>query len=134
MAEKLKVPDAAVDFLRNSVRYPAFMEKLARDWNIQPRNQAEAGQLVHLAGVLRAATINEQVKTASNGNPYLAETIANLETTLQSEGAWTGPTGHEQLYKEAACNLVAHDANVAKAALDYASYLSELEATAVAGS
>jgi hypothetical protein len=123
----LPIPTPAVETLRERVRKPAFLEKLARDWNIHPRNHVEVNQLVTLAAELRAAQTRNQVKAASDGNPFLANAIDGLRNALRQEGQPTGPTSYEQLLKQAADQRVSQDKDVAQAALAYADYLANLE-------
>ena len=130
MTATLQVPHASIATLRERVRKPAFLEKLARDWNVVPRTKADEDQLFEIAGYLRAAHNQEQVKTASTNNPFLTNVLNGLKNALRDEGFQTGPTTSEQLQKQAAAQQVQTDQVVADAAAEYGNYLLSLEQVA----
>lgn len=122
----IAIPESA-NHLRE-LRQNATLEKLARDWNIHPRSIAERDQLLEMGAYLRAAKANDAIKTAAEtGDPFLAGVLDNLKMAYRQEGVETGLTSQEQLFKEAAHRLVAEDANIATAALEWAEYLAKLE-------
>lgn len=123
---QLNKPVAAVQTLQAKVGIPAFREKLARDWNIVPRNDAELQQLLQLGQLLQAAQVQEQVKSASVGNPFLASAIDGLQSALGQEGIDVGLNDHQTAVKEAAFTMT-QDKDVAFAALEYANYLAATE-------
>lgn len=116
---------AARQKLAQKVGIPAFREKLARDWNINPRNEAELGQLLQLGHMLHTEELKETEKTASAGNPFLASAIEGLQAALGAEGVHVSD-GRANAIKQAAFSLT-QDNEVAHAALAYAEYLTATE-------
>jgi len=120
--ETINPTDQAVDTLLAKVRGPAILEKLAHDWNIVPKSPAQAGQLLELADELHNAKLNESVKTAAAGNdPFLDRAINGVR---QATGQ---PRIPEEMFKEAAANVINTDGDVAKAAMTYIDHLVALE-------
>lgn len=122
MSIPTEAQNAAAATLVTQVKRPAFLEKLARDWNIVPQNPAQEQQLFQLADMLRAAQLQEQEKTAGTGHPFLSDAINSLEQVLSQEGISTGPSSQDQLVKAAAFELTQQN-DIAYAALEYANYL-----------
>jgi hypothetical protein len=126
---QIPVPAQAVAILVEKVRKPAFLEKLARDWNIIPQTPADEVRLLELADLLRTEQAKEQVKQAEQGNPFLVSALDGLKAALGQEGINAGPTSQQQLLKQAAFQKT-QEADVAHAALEYAQYLSVLSQAA----
>lgn len=120
-----EVSDNAAATLIQQVKQPAFLQKLARDWNIVPQNPAQEEQLYRIATMLRAAKMQEQEKTAGAGHPFLADAINGLERVLGQEGVNTGPSSQDQQIKAAAFELTQRQ-DIAFAALEYYNYLNSL--------
>lgn len=115
-------PSDAVETLAGKIHDPVFFDKLAADWNISPRNQQEQEQLLELALHLRNASDTEQVKTASEANPFLSGALDSLKVAMGAQGYQTGPTSDVMTIKNVAAQ-VAQDPAMQKAALDYGAYL-----------
>lgn len=79
----LQDPDTAYDVLYNKVYAPAFFQKLANDYGIQPQTPEEAVQLIKMAGWLRDMH-DQQEKTASAG--LIAEAAAHLQQHAVHQG------------------------------------------------
>lgn len=63
-------PEEAYTLLHNDVYAPVFFQKLASDYDVQPRNAEEAARMLKIAESLRANYDADREKTASN-NPFL---------------------------------------------------------------
>jgi len=108
----------ACDYMATRVHAPAFFEKLA-EFNIAPRNDAEAAQMLQLGAMLHQAEIDGQYKTAADAmneaeNPFLAQALGQFvpgDTALGS-------------VKEAALAAVNEDDLVKAAALVYGHVVS----------
>src|SRR5271157_5590863 len=92
MPQTLQFPGEAVEKLASGVHDPAFFAKLAADWRIQPRTPDEREQLLELATMLRNAHDVDTVKSASDGNQYLAGAIDSLKVAMNSHGYDAQPT------------------------------------------
>lgn len=111
--------------LLSRVKYPAFFQKLARDWNIRPENEIDAANLLRMGTLLRQANEEQQQKQASTGNQFLGLALAGLEESLGVKSASAQTPAHvDEVCKQAAFNHVGQDAEVAFAALAYADAIS----------
>jgi len=99
-------------YMLEQIHVPAFFEKLAAN-GIEPRNEAEAQQLLQLGAVLGEAKAQGQVKSAGEAeNPLL--------TSLLSEHAPQQPARDVDAFvKENADKLVANSELARNAALVY---------------
>lgn len=128
MSQQNTLPEKEVALLVEKVQLPAMLEKLARDWHIYPRTQAEVGQLLETADLLREAKAREHVKQASEGDPFIAGALDGLRQALGAEGMQVGPTRQEDQLKEASFKVTSGNPDVAHAALAYAEFLAAQEA------
>jgi hypothetical protein len=108
--------DAALAQLSQKVYVPAFFEKLASEYDVRPRNRAEAEQLLAIGSQVmslpadrfeKVATVQPAAAPAGEANPFLAAAYANL-------------AGPDALIKQAADVAVAQDADLLAAALEVA--------------
>lgn len=127
MPNETQFPAESVEVMAGGLHDPFFFDKLASDWNIQPRTQNEREQLLELATMLREARDTEQVKQAADGNQFLAGAIDSLKVAMSANGYDTPPTSELLGIKNVAAQL-AGDPRFQKAALDYGMYLVNLEA------
>ena len=106
-------------FMAAEVVAPAFFEKLA-SYDIRPRNEAEAQQLLQLGASLYAVEQQGQYKTAAaqsneQGNPFLDLALQQLTPAQRPT-----PQQFEGQLKQAALQVVQNDAIAKQAALVYA--------------
>lgn len=126
-ATQIEEPVSAVDTLLAKVRGPAILEKLARDWNIHARTPAMRQQFLELADEMHNAQLNDNVKAASDRDPFLDRALNGVR---QANGR--SPIVADDLLKEAAVNLFSSDQDVVNASIEYADYLQKLEQQAAA--
>lgn len=120
--ETLPDIDPAFNTLHARLRGPAILEKLAADWNIQPRNNAHARQLIELADNLHEAKLNDTVKAAAaDEDPFLNRALTGVRQAMGR------PSVPDRLFKTAAVNVLAQDKEVAEAALTYVDYMIATE-------
>lgn len=86
MPETKFTPDEAYNILVANVHAPVFFEKLARVYGISPQTPEEAREVLLMAGKLRNAHEQEQVKQASVNKNFYAEARQDLDTTLTKQG------------------------------------------------
>ncbi len=84
-APALMDPDTAYAVVHNRVYGPVFFEKLAHDFGIVPKDDAEGLMMLGMAAQLRAAHDKEQEKQAAAYNP-LAAAQAHLNVQLTKLG------------------------------------------------
>lgn len=103
--------EQAQAFMIEQIHVPAFLEKLASH-GIQPRNQAEVGQLVQLGAVLAHAESQGRIKSAQDtANPFLDHVMSRLVPQQ--------PVNVDQLIKNSADSLVSQHDILKNAALIY---------------
>lgn len=102
-------------FMAQEIHVPAFFEKLAQ-YDIRPKTEAEAQQMLQYGALLHQAEQNGQLKTATEtdeGNPFLAHVINKLAAVQPSEQQTTD-------YVEKLAHCMAADNDIARmAALVY---------------
>jgi hypothetical protein len=121
------MPVGAYQTLVAKTYAPAFFEKLAADWNINPASPEERSQLLELAGILRQTTETETVKQAQAGNSFLTDATDSLKNALSAHGHPMPLTSHDNLVKQAAGQL-SMDPEVQQASLEYGSWLASMMA------
>lgn len=129
MANELQFPGESVETMASGVHDPFFFDKLASDWNVNPRTQVEREQLLELATMLREARDTETVKQAADGNQFLSGEIDSLKVAMSAHGYDTPPTSELLGIKNVAAQI-ADNPQFQKAALDYGMYLASVEAEA----
>lgn len=121
-------PQASYELLVDKVHRPFFLEKLAQDYNIFPANRQEENQLLELAGMLREAHEQDQVKqAAAGGNSFLSEASDSLKDAMAQLGYGNLPTSHQRVVKSAAAHLAA-DQSVFNAVLEFGGYMAQAAA------
>jgi hypothetical protein len=118
-------PEAAYTKLVNEVYRPVFLEKLARDWGIVPRDEAEAQQLLDMAGELRSIENEETVKTG--GSPVINEAGDFLKIAAQQRGHPQQPSSMDRMIQKVAADAVAADPDLATAALQFGEFLVQAQ-------
>jgi len=129
MPNELQFPKESVEVMAGELHDPFFFDKLASDWSITPRTQAEREQLLELATMLREAKDTETVKQAADGNQFLSGAIDSLKVAMSAHGYDTMPTSEIVGIKNVAAQI-ATNPKFQKAALDYGMYLANVEAGA----
>lgn len=84
-APTLMDPDTAFSVVQERVHNPVFFEKLARDWNIQPRTNEEAMEMLTMAAQLRMAHAHQEKQAAAVRSP-LADARSHLNAQMQRIG------------------------------------------------
>ena len=108
----------ALQYMAEQVYGPAFFEKLA-GYGVQPRNQAEAKQLLELGATLENAEQQGLYKSAQDeGNPFLSYVNDRLTGALRPVKQASANVA------QGALNLVQQDATTKAAALTYAHVLA----------
>lgn len=127
--EATQTVESDLDTFHSNIRGLAVLEKLATDWNIHPRNSAQARQLLELADELGEERDKTIVKAASNDeDPFLNYALSGLR---QATGR---PQTPDSLFKQAASNIIQEDEVVRKAALHYVDHMLALEQQAASAS
>jgi len=99
-------------YMLEQIHIPAFFEKLAAN-GIEPRNEAEAQQLLQLGAVLGEAREQGQIKSASEAeNPLLSSLLNDFAPQDPAPGV-------DEFVKENADKLVANSELARNAALIY---------------
>lgn len=102
-------PDDAYAVVFNGVYQPAFFEKLAADYNIQPNNEHEAMEMLTMASQLRQLHDNDLEKKASASSSNLDVARNLLDQHLNSLGLGTAqPNRVQQSIKQAAARGAQH--------------------------
>lgn len=102
-----KQASEAGEWIMENLHVPAFFEKLAAN-GIQPRNAAEAQQLLSMGAVLAAKAQESQEKDASDtGNPF-------LDSCLQELGQQ--PSQSVEQYVKSNADALVKDSELAKKA------------------
>lgn len=101
-------PDDAYAVVFNGVYQPAFFEKLAVDYNIHPRNEHEATEILTMAAQLRQLHNNDLEKKASTSSSMLDKARAALDNHLESLNLATSPSRVQQSIKQAAVRGAQH--------------------------
>lgn len=78
-------PQAAYDHLFQGVHQRVFFQKLAAA-GYQPESAQQAGYMLQLAGKLRLAQQEQQVKAAADGNDPYAAALSHLDGVLGDAG------------------------------------------------
>jgi len=118
MSTNLPTQDQALQaqsYMLDRIHVPAFFEKLAAH-GVEPRNDAEAKQLLQLGAVLAEAAQQGQVKQASAENPFLTD-------MLQRFAPQSAPNVDDYV-KQSADQLVGESELARNAALIYAHTVS----------
>jgi hypothetical protein len=129
MQNELQFPGESVETMAGGIHDPFFFAKLASDWNITPRTQAEREQCLEIATMLREARDTETVKQAADGNEFLSGAVDSLKVAMSAHGYDTLPSSEIVGIKNMAARFAA-DPTFQKAALDYGMYLANVEAGA----
>jgi hypothetical protein len=114
----------AYNTLRISAIRPAFLQKLAQDYNIHPENET---QILQLEAIADAAVQHQalQQKQASHGHPVLTNILGKLQASLQGQGVPVNPAQHEAMLNKAASSLIQNNVELEAAASAYAVYLMQ---------
>ena len=120
-------PTPAYQTMVEKVHKPVFLQKLARDWGVVPRNEVEEQTLLEMAGTLRRVEDEESVKQANEGTSLISEAGDRLKTALARRGYPQQPTSHERMIQKAAADVVATRPEIMEAALQFGDYVSQLE-------
>ena len=120
---KMLTPNEAFDVLASQVHAPVFFEKLARVYGIQPQSQEEARELLLMAGQLRNAHDQQNVKQAGVRGNFLAEARRDLDQTLTQQG-FQGLVNEAHAVKEAA-EAAVQNPLIKEAALVFSSFLAD---------
>lgn len=110
-------PDTAYAVLSQRVYAPAFFEKLASDFRLAPKNEAEALDMLAMASQLRQAYDSEQEKRANASTSVLAQAKNHLNSELEKRG-FQIPRSQSNAIKLAAANA-ARDPQLAHAVLSF---------------
>src|SRR5688572_20575864 len=81
--------DQAFDTLAENIHAPIFFEKLARVYGIRPQTREDAHELLMIAGELRHAHKQAQVKQAAATTSVLQNARHDLRKVLQKSGYQT---------------------------------------------
>jgi hypothetical protein len=121
--------DTAYDFLYGQIHAPVFFTKLAQDYSIVPRNEAEATQLLEMGADLFAAERQSQEKQANAQGGFIDQAHGSLRLLMgkQASGRTAQTQANDQLVKTAAAELT-KDPRVRAAALAYQLYLTQQQA------
>jgi hypothetical protein len=119
-------PDQAYDFLYQQIHAPVFFTKLAQDYGIVPRDEAEAGRLLAMAADLFAAEQQDREKRAGLQGSFIGEAHDSLQRLLGKQADARNPDApaNDRLVKAAAAELT-RDPHVRAAALAYQMYLAQ---------
>lgn len=116
-------PDEAYNVLVAQVHAPVFFEKLASTYGIRPQNDDEAREMLLMAGQLRNAHEQQEIKNAAvRANEYSAAR-KDLQTTLAKQGFQVSDVSDDDRVKQAANDVVGANPLLREAALVYGQYL-----------
>jgi len=101
----------AHSYMVDQIHVPAFFEKLAAN-GLEPRNEAEAQQLLQLGAILGHAEAEGRVKQAQDGNPFLTHVLGEFDQP--------GSVDVNALVKKSADELIGSSELAKTAALVYA--------------
>ena len=122
--DKTMTPEDAYNILVSDVHAPVFFEKLARVYGIKPNTQEEARELLLMAGQLRNAHEQNEVKQASARTSYFANARKDLNDVLTKSGYATIGENGDTHVKEAADNAVASNPVIREAALVFGQFMA----------
>ena len=80
-------PQQAFNTLFSQVHNPVFFAKLANDYGIAPRSENEARTLLEMAGKLRIAADNPNIKAAAAGTDPFSEASQALDNMLSGNSS-----------------------------------------------
>jgi hypothetical protein len=101
---------------------PVLLEKLARDWGIEPSTEGEVLQILDMAALLRQQ--KEAAEQTTSPHSFLGEAGDALKTLVGQNGP-TPPTQKSEQIKEASV-LALQDPEVRKAVEEFGSYLGQM--------
>lgn len=105
----------AYSYMLDEIHAPAFFEKLAAN-GLEPRNEAEAKQLLQLGAILGQQETTTAEKTAKDGNPFLSHVLDKLDPA----GNHSGPVQYDARIKQGSDELIRTSDTAKTAALIYA--------------
>lgn len=110
--------DDAFALVHQRVYAPAFFTKLAQDYNIQPQNEQEAIDMLHMASQIRYAQEMEEKRAGANS--FLSAAQTHLQQELSAMGIGDTESNAaitaDQHIKQAAV-YASHDPELAQALL-----------------
>lgn len=116
--------EEAYNVLVAQVHAPVFFEKLARVWNINPQTQEEARELLLIAGQLRNAHEEENVKQAGARGNFYSEARRNLHQALNQTG-YTSLIDEDATVKQAA-DAAIQNPLIKEAALVFGNHMAQV--------
>lgn len=119
-------PEESYNVLVAQVHAPVFFSKLASTWGVSPQTPEEAKELLMMAGQLRNAHEQENVKVAQANGSFLAQARQSLNSTL-TENGYQSLVDEDATIKKAAAEAVQNPL-IKEAALVFNTYLQSLQA------
>lgn len=115
-------PTQAYNVLIDEVYKPIFLQKLARDWGVQPQNDEEAEALVGMATDLGMADAEETAKQAEAASSLITAAADGLKTAMAKRGIPVQPGSRDRMIQKTAADAVAKFPHLAEAAVAFGSY------------
>jgi hypothetical protein len=112
MAETL-TQDQAFDVLAENIHAPIFFDKLARVYGVRPGSVEDAHELLMIAGELRHAHQQAQVKQAAAATSVLQNARQDLAKVLRENGyqpLYDAQPSYQPLYNQSQVKQAAADA------------------------
>ncbi len=116
-------PEEAYNVLVAQVHAPVFFEKLARVYGITPQNDDEAREMLLMAGQLRNAHEQQEIKNAEARANDFATARKDLQATLAKQGFHVTDTDDTTRVKQAADDVVGANPLLREAALVFGQFM-----------